>query len=116
MVPVTEIRLWRRTSVVAVNVLPTGSTSRRADADLFDDLRRFSRGDAFDEQPMPGLDSEALDFRVASESFAPVRALSRRDLETLRLSTRHQGRPVPTVGGLLHNRPVGSRNDGGAAA
>ncbi len=50
---------------------------------------------------MPGLDSEALDFRVASESFAPVRALSRRDLETLRLLTRHQGRLVPTVGGLL---------------
>jgi predicted HTH transcriptional regulator len=61
----------------------------------------LSRGEAFDEQPMPGLDSEALDFRVASESFAPVRALSRRDLETLRLLTRHEGRPVPTVGGLL---------------
>jgi hypothetical protein len=29
---------------------------------------------------MPGLDSEALDFRVGSESFAPVRALSRCDL------------------------------------
>jgi len=50
---------------------------------------------------MPDLDSEALDFRAASESFAPVRALSRRDLETLRLLTRHQGRSVPTVGGLL---------------
>jgi ATP-dependent DNA helicase RecG len=78
-----------------------GSTNRRADADLIDELRRFSRGEAFDEQPMPRLDSEALDFRAASESFAPVRALSRRDLETLRLLTRHQGRLVPTVGGLL---------------
>ena len=48
-----------------------------------------------------GLDSEALEFRAASESFAPVRALSRRDLETLRLLTRHEGRPVPTVGGML---------------
>jgi predicted HTH transcriptional regulator len=78
-----------------------GSTNRRADADLIDELRRFTRGESFDEQPMPGLDSEAMDFRAASESFAPVRALSRRDLETLRLLTRHQGRPVPTVGGLL---------------
>lgn len=47
------------------------------------------------------LDSEALDFRAASESFAPARTLRRRDLETLRLVTVHQGRKVPTVGGFL---------------
>src|SRR5436853_137616 len=41
--------------------------------------RRFARGEAVDKQPMPGLDSEALDFRVASESFALVRKLSRAD-------------------------------------
>jgi hypothetical protein len=41
---------------------------------------------------MPGLDSEALDFRAASESFAPVRKLGRGDLETLRLVTVHQER------------------------
>jgi hypothetical protein len=28
---------------------------------------------------MPDLDSDALDFRAASESFAPVRRLKRRD-------------------------------------
>jgi hypothetical protein len=39
--------------------------------------------------------------RWTSESFAPVRTLSRRDLETLRLLTMHQGRRVPTVGGWL---------------
>jgi hypothetical protein len=39
-------------------------------------------------------DSEALDFRAASESFAGVRKLTRRDLETLRLVTQHQGRIV----------------------
>ena len=50
---------------------------------------------------MPGLDSEALDFRAASESFAPVRTLARRDLETLRLVTDHQAHKVPTVGGML---------------
>ena len=50
-----------------------GSTNRRADRELIDELRRFTRGEAYDEQPMPGLDSEALDFRAASESFAPVR-------------------------------------------
>jgi len=33
-----------------------------ANADLIDERRRFTRGEAFDEQPLPGLDSEALDF------------------------------------------------------
>lgn len=33
------------------------------------------RGESFDEQPMPDLDSEALDVRAASESFASVRRL-----------------------------------------
>ncbi len=50
---------------------------------------------------MPGFDAEALDFRAASESFAPVRKLSRPDLETLRLFTVYQGRKVPTIGGMF---------------
>lgn len=45
------------------------------------------RREGFDEQPLPGLDSEALDFRAASESFAAFRKRVRRDLETLRLLT-----------------------------
>ena len=68
---------------------------------MVEELRRVARGDGFDEQPMPGLDSEAIDFRAASESFVAVRKLARRDLETLRLVTDHQGRKVPTVGGML---------------
>jgi len=121
IVPEIEILPWRRTHVLALQVHPSasrphhltregpaggvyvwvGSTNRRADAELIEELRRFARGEGFDEQPMPGLDSEALDFRAASESFAPVRKLARRDLETLRLVTKHQGRDVPTVGGML---------------
>lgn len=50
---------------------------------------------------MPELNSEALDFRAASESFATVRRLKHADLETLRLLTTHQGCKVPTVGGVL---------------
>lgn len=121
LLPDLEILRWRRTHVVAVDVHPSaarphclrregleggvyvrvGSTNRRADRELVEELRRFSRGEAYDEQAMPELDSEALDFRAASESFAPVRKLARRDAETLRLLTVHQGRKVPTVGGLL---------------
>jgi predicted HTH transcriptional regulator len=121
IVPEIEILPWRRTQVLALQVHPSasrphhltregpaggvyvrvGSTNRRADAELIEELRRFARGEGFDEQPMPGLDSEDLDFRAASESFAAVRKLARRDLETLRLVTKHQGRDVPTVGGML---------------
>ncbi|MBM4244797.1 MAG: MarR family transcriptional regulator [Deltaproteobacteria bacterium] len=121
LVPEIEILPWRRSQVVALQVHPSpsrphhliregsttgvyvrvGSTNRRADAELIDELRRYARGEGFDEQPMPGLDSEAIDFRAASESFAPVRALARRDLETLRILTEHQGCKVPTLGGMI---------------
>lgn len=121
LVPELEIIPWRRSHVLAVQVYASpvrphylrregvergayvrvGSTNRRADRELLEELRRFARGEAYDEQPMPGLDSEALDFRVASESFAPVRRLRRADLQTLRLVTTHQGRTVPTIGGML---------------
>ena len=121
LVPDIEILPWRRSHVVALQVHPSptrphhlakegadrgtyvrvGSTNRRADAELIQELRRLVRGESFDEQPMPDADSEALDFRAASESFAAVRTLHRRDLATLRLTTDHQGRQVPTVGGLL---------------
>lgn len=121
LVPDVETLPWRQTHVVAVEVhaSPTrphfvkreglqsgvyvrvGSTNRRADAELVEELGRYTRGETFDEQPMPGLNSEAIDFRAASELFAPVRRLQRQDLETMRLVVVHQGRKVPTVGGVL---------------
>ena len=121
LIPELEILPWRRTHVLAVQVYPSpgrpyhiksavpddgvyvrvGSINRRADRELIEELRRFARGASYDEQAIPELDSEALDFRAASELFAPVRKLKRADLETLRLVTKHQGRKVPTVGGML---------------
>jgi predicted HTH transcriptional regulator len=121
LVPEVEILPWRRTNVLAIQVHPSptrphylrsagmesgvyvrvGSTNRRADAELVAEMRRAALGQAFDEQAMPELDSEAIDFRAASESFAPVRKIKRGDLTTLRLLTAHQGRKVPTVGGIL---------------
>ena len=83
-----------------------GSTNRRADVYLGEVLRRFTRGDSFDEQPMPDLNSEALDFRAASESFEGVRDQKRRDLETLRLIIVYQGRKVPTVGEIFSDRRI----------
>ena len=112
---------YRNSQVVAVEVFPSparphylardglqrgayvrvGSSNRVADVALVAEMRRFSSGESYDEGPLPALDSEAVDFRAASESFAPVRTLTRRNLQTLRLLTPHQRRLVPTVGGVL---------------
>lgn len=121
LLPEIEILPWRRTHVVAVQVhsspgrphhfkkdgvekgtyVRVGSTNRRADRELIEELRRFSRGEPFDGTPMADLDSEEIDFRAASESSAPLRRIKRSDMESLRLVTSHQGRKVPTVGGVL---------------
>ena len=121
LLPDIEILMYRKSHVLAVQVFPSasrphhltkagpvagtfvrvGSTNRRADDALVSEMRRFAQGEAFDERPMPDLNSEAIDFRAASESFAAVRRLARRDLDTLRLTTKYQGRTVPTVGGIL---------------
>jgi predicted HTH transcriptional regulator len=121
LVPELDILPWRRTHVLAVEVYPSparphyvrreglergvyvrvGSTNRRADRELLEEMRRFARGETYDEQAMPDLDSEAIDLRAASESFKPVRALKRSDLESLRMVTRYQRRKVPTIGGML---------------
>ena len=121
LLPDLEILTYRKTHVVAVQVFPSptrphhltkagahagtyvrvGSTNRRADDALITEMQRFAQGVAFDERAMPELDSDAIDFRAASQLFAPVRRLARRDLETLRLMTAHQGRTVPTVGGII---------------
>lgn len=121
VLPDIELLSYRDTQVLAVQIYPSasrphyltasgleagtyvrvGSTNRRADAELTGEMQRFARGEAYDEQPMPDMDSEAINFRVASESFMDVRKLRRRDLETLRLVITHQGHKVPTVGGML---------------
>ncbi len=116
-----EILPWRKRQVIAVQVYPSparphylkslgnkegvfvriGSTNRRADQSLIEEFGRLARNQSYDETPIPDLNSEAVDFRVASESFSAVRDLRREDLQTLHLLTRHQGRDVPTHGGLL---------------
>lgn len=121
IIPEIDMLPYRRTHVLAVQVHPSssrphylkregpekgtyvrvGSTNRRADAELIAEMRRFVGGESYDELPIPELNSEAIDFRAASESFRSVRKLRRPDLETLRLITGYQGRKVPTVGGLL---------------
>ena len=120
LLPDIELLRHRDRSVLAVRVYPSsrrphflgaspeggayvrvGSTNRRADADLVAEMQRFVRGESFDEQPLPELDSEAISFRAASESFSEFRKLSAGDLDVLRLCRTYQGRRAPTVGGVL---------------
>ncbi len=116
-----EVVPWRRLNVLTVQVHPSntrphyvaklgpsdgvylrvGSTNRRAEAIQIDELKRFKRMDTFDEQALPDLNSEAIDFRVASELFAQFRKFKTQDLKTLRITTEYQGRQVPTIGGVL---------------
>jgi ATP-dependent DNA helicase RecG len=121
LVPEIYLLPWRKVSVIAVEVYPSGlrphylkargtpagvylrvgSTNRVADPAQVQELQRSVLGQTFDELPMSALDSEAIDFRVASECFAPKRKISKSDLKSLHLVTRHQGKETPTVGGVL---------------
>ncbi len=121
LLPEIDILPRRRTQVIAIQMHPSaarphylkregaesgayvrvGSTNRRADAEMLQELRRTARGENYDEQPKVDFDSEAPDFRAASESFKPLRTPRRRDLVTLRLLATQQGHTVPTGGGML---------------
>lgn len=50
-----------------------GSSNRAADSDMLEALRRQAHNLCFDETPLPKMNSEQIDFRVASELFAKQR-------------------------------------------
>lgn len=119
--PEMSILPWRKTHLLAAEVFPSslrphcvrqegpekgvyirvGASNRKADPTTIAEMGRQIRNESFDEQPLPELSSEAIDFRAASELFADVRKLQPKDLNTLRLATRHQRKTVPTVAGVL---------------
>jgi predicted HTH transcriptional regulator len=74
----------RREGPEAGAYVRVGSTNRRADRELIEERRRLACGGSFDEQAMPDLDSEELDFRATSESFASRCRRKRADLEDLK--------------------------------
>jgi len=121
LVPSMEIAVWRSAQVIAVEIYPSpsrphwlknlgpdggvfvriGSTNRKADSLLIQEMRRLARNETYDESLLVHLNSEALDFRVASELFSSRKKLDQAALETLRVLTRHGKKLVPTVGGVL---------------
>jgi predicted HTH transcriptional regulator len=121
LVPSVELVNWKGRTLLAVEVYPSalrphwlkslgiengvlvrvGTTNRRADGPLTAELRRSALNLSYDEEPMPDINPEALDFRAASGLFAGLRDWNQNTAETLRLTIRYQGRLVPTVGGVL---------------
>ncbi len=79
-----------------------GSTNRRAGPETIAEIKRLARNTSFDELPCRESDSEAIDFRVASELFSGAsRPVSRAKFRTLGLLVDRHGRQVPTNGAVL---------------
>ena len=121
LLPEIEVVPWRNTYLLVVQVFPSsvkphflkkqglekgtyirvGSSNRLADKITLVELQRVKFEDSFDKQAMLDLSSEAIDFRVASELFAPVKKLSKTDLDSMDLATTYQQKKVPTAGGII---------------
>lgn len=121
IVPNVEIITFRKKTLIRVEIFPgpskpyfikqlgpvkgvyyrVGSTNREADQDIIDELKRSVSRQFYDEYPMADLNPEAIDFRVASGFFSRKKKLNRKDLETLQLLVNHQGKKVPTIGGII---------------
>mgnify|MGYP000987599374 CR=1 FL=1 len=79
-----------------------GSTNRVADKETIENIKLGARNTAYDELPYPNLNSEAIDFRVASELFSErSRTLDNAALKTLGILYEHGKTTVPSIGGLL---------------
>ncbi len=78
-----------------------GSSNRQADAQLITELQRGVAGVSFDALPMPELTPEVLDMQAVAQDFAGKRPVDEAMLQSLRLLVKHQGRLVPSHGGVL---------------
>ena len=120
LVPDVELLRYREQLVLGVAVHPSpqrphylgdspetgayvcvGSTNRKADVDLVAEMRRVSQGKGYDELPLAEFDESAIDVDAISQSFSEIRQGSIRDLDTLGVLTSHQGRCVPSIGGMV---------------
>ena len=121
LVPSIDIINWQGRNLLVVEVYPSslrphhvkemgpengtlvriGSTNRQADSPLRKELARWVEHRSFDEEPMPEINPEAIDFRVASGLFSGLHEWNEKTIESLRLITRYQGKIAPTIGGIL---------------
>ncbi len=118
LVPEIDVVPWRSTQLVVVQVhlspsrphrviadgevyVRLGASNRKADPELIEEMRRSCRFESFDETAFPTESLNQIDIAALASEFAAVRRIRRGDLGVLGLSAQHQGREVPTVGGLV---------------
>ena len=79
-----------------------GSTNRQAGPEIVAAIRRLAANVFFDEQPCMEVDSEAIDFRAASELFSRVsRPFTQASRRSLGLLVDHAGKEFPSRGAVL---------------
>ena len=78
-----------------------GSTNRQADRLLIEQLNRSTTCRSFDQGPMPKFNPDTLDTKYMSGLFSENSSWSDSTTKSFQLVTEHQGRLVPTVGGVL---------------
>ncbi len=121
IIPDIEILPWRDTYLLKVEIFPSavrphhykklgskkgtyvrvGSTHRQADEAMIQELQRHQKLKTFDEEFCSESNSEAIDFRAASECFAEIRKLKRSDLHALSILGKQNSKELPTNGGIL---------------
>lgn len=121
LIPDIQILAWRDRELITVTVphlvgpyfvraegpdigvyIRLGSTNRRAGSETIADIKRLTHNTFFDEQPCLKVNTEAIDFRAASELFARVsRSLPKSKLKSIGLVTEFSGREMPTQGAVL---------------
>jgi len=121
LVPNISTTNWRGAELIVVDVHPDpkpyyitsegfqdgvyirhGSTNRKASPEIIKEIQLLARNTSFDEQPCLYANSEAVDFRVASELFeAAGKPINERKLRTLKLNVSYQGSEYPSNGCIL---------------
>jgi predicted HTH transcriptional regulator len=121
LMPDIQIQAWRDRELIVITVPHTigpyyvrsegpeagvyirlGSTNRRAGPEIIEGIKRLARNTFFDELPCTEINTEAIDFRAASELLAAVsRPLTGPKRKSLGLTVDYQGREVPTQGAVL---------------
>lgn len=78
-----------------------GSTNRKADREMIAELKRSVQGGSYDALPMPELSVDDLDLKAMQTDFHREAPFTVKELQTLKLLVRDQGKLVPTHGAVL---------------
>ncbi len=121
LLPSIETLAWRDTHILLIDVplsqsrphylankgpeksiyVRVGSTNRLADIHMIQSIKRSTSGGSYDEEPYVNAEVGDLDRSAIIEAFQQFRTIETRDLLSLGVLTKIQGKTCPTIGGLL---------------